>query len=144
MPPGEEKKAASLKHINNYGKVIPLTEMPRIDLIFVGSVALHADGRRIGKGEGYADREYAIIRELGNPEVPVIGSIHSTQLVNDDIPRDEYDLTVDWIATEKGLTKTNSPYEKPSGIIWTEVSDEEMEKMPVLKEIQDLIKNRGS
>lgn len=45
-----------------------------------GCVALHRDGRRVGKGEGYSDREYAIIRELGNPDVPIIGTIHSGQL----------------------------------------------------------------
>ncbi|MBU9724269.1 5-formyltetrahydrofolate cyclo-ligase [Bacillus alkalicola] len=138
VPPGEEKKAASLKNILNYGEVIPLKELPTIDLLFVGSVALHRDGRRLGKGEGYADREYAIIRELGNPPIPIIGTIHSVQLVEDDLPKDEYDLTVDWIATEEGLIKTNSPYEKPSGIIWEEVTDEEMEKMPVLQEIWNI------
>lgn len=138
VPPGEERKAASLSHIKSYGKVIPLTEIPPIDLMVVGSVAIHPDGRRLGKGEGYADREYAIVRELGNPPVPIVTSIHSTQLVHEDIPRDTYDLTVDWIATEEGITKTNTPYEKPNGVEWDHVSDEEMEEMPVLKELWDL------
>ncbi len=138
VPEGEEKKAASLSHINSYGKVIPLSEMPMIDLIVVGSVAIHQDGRRLGKGEGYADREYAIIRELGNPEVPVITSIHSTQLVDDDLPRDVYDLTVDYIATEKELIQTKNDYEKPTGILWDQVTDEQREEMPVLEEIYKL------
>lgn len=135
VPAGEERKAASLKHINTYGEVLPLSEMPRIDLIVIGSVVMHRDGRRLGKGEGYADREYAIIRELGNPPVPVITSVHSGQIVEDDLPRDAYDLTADWIATEQGLFKTNSPYEKPIGIIWDEVTEDEKQEMPVLDEI---------
>ncbi|TYR79182.1 5-formyltetrahydrofolate cyclo-ligase [Priestia megaterium] len=135
VPAGEERKAASLKHIHKYGEVISLTHMPKIDLIVVGSVAIHPDGRRLGKGEGYADREYAIIRELGNPLVPVITSVHSSQIVNDDIPRDPFDLTVDWIVTEDGITKTNTPYEKPAGIVWEYVTEEEKEEMPVLNEI---------
>lgn len=138
VPPGEERKAASLKHILSYGKVIPLTEIPTIDLIVVGSVAMHKDGRRLGKGEGYADREYAIIRELGNPLVPVITTVQSAQLVDDDIPRDEYDLTADWIVTEEGILETHSPYEKPKGIVWEKVTDEELEEMPVLREIKRL------
>jgi 5-formyltetrahydrofolate cyclo-ligase len=142
VPAGEERKAASLSHINSYGKVIPLLEMPKIDLIVVGSVALHKDGRRIGKGEGYADREYAIIRELGNPPVPVIGTVNSVQVVEDNIPRDPYDLTVDWIATEQGIFKTNSPYEKPMGIMWEHVTAEEKEEMPVLEEIYQIIEQR--
>jgi 5-formyltetrahydrofolate cyclo-ligase len=142
VPRGEERKAASLSHIHKYGKVIPLSEMPIIDLIIVGSVAVHRDGRRIGKGEGYADREYAIIRELGNPLVPVVTSVHSKQVIDDDIPIDAFDLTVDWIATEKGLMETNSPYEKPSGILWDRVTDEEREEMPVLNEIWELTQSK--
>lgn len=138
VPPGEEKKVASLKHIHKYGRVISLPEPPEIDLFFAGSVALHRDGRRIGKGEGYADREYAIIRELGNRDIPVIGTVNSVQITEDDIPKDEYDLTLDWIATEEELIKTNSPYKKPSGIIWDEVSEKDMEDMPVLREVWDL------
>lgn len=142
VPAGEERRAASLSHMKSYGKEIPLTEIPKIDLMVVGSVAIHQDGRRIGKGEGYADREYAILMELGNPPVTIVTSIHSTQLVSDDIPRDTYDLTVDWIATEEGIVKTNSPYEKPTGIEWNHVSQEEMVEMPVLKQLWELKYNQ--
>ncbi|WP_100334170.1 5-formyltetrahydrofolate cyclo-ligase [Bacillus alkalisoli] len=138
VPPGEERKAASLKNIMSYGKVTPLDQLPTIDMLVVGSVALHKDGRRLGKGEGYADREYAIIRELGNPEIPVVATIQSAQLVEEDIPKDEYDLSVDWIVTEKEILKTNSPYEKPTGIVWELVTEKEKEEMPVLNEIWQL------
>ncbi|MDL4843255.1 5-formyltetrahydrofolate cyclo-ligase [Aquibacillus rhizosphaerae] len=141
VPTGEERRAASLSHIKSYGKEIALDEIPNIDLFFAGSVALNRDGRRIGKGEGYADREYAIIRELGNPDIPVIGTIHSAQLTDKDIPIDPFDLTVDWIATEKELIKTDSPYKKPNGIQWDLVTEEELEAMPVLREIQELTRN---
>ncbi|MBM7704300.1 5-formyltetrahydrofolate cyclo-ligase [Metabacillus iocasae] len=138
VPKGEERKAASLKHMNSYGKVLALSEMPQIDLIVVGSVAMHRDGRRLGKGEGYADREYAIIRELGNRAVPVITSVHSTQVVEDDIPRDPYDLTADWIVTEEGLIETKTPYEKPTGILWEHVTEEEKQAMPVLQDVWEI------
>lgn len=136
VPGGEERKAASIKHMNTYGKVVPLTDIPNIDLIVVGSVAIHPDGRRLGKGEGYADREYAILREIGNKPVPVITTINSRQLVEDNIPRDSYDLAVDWIITEEGIKETNTPYPKPQGIEWDHVTADEMEKMPILKELK--------
>ncbi len=142
VPVGEERKAASIKHMNSYGKVVSLLEVPTIDLIVVGSVAIHKDGRRLGKGEGYADREYAIIRELGNPQVPVITTINSVQLVDDDIPIDPFDLTVDWIVTEDEIIETRSPYEKPTGILWEHVRDEEFEEMPVLKEIKEIVNSK--
>ncbi|MGN7175700.1 5-formyltetrahydrofolate cyclo-ligase [Cytobacillus sp. SAFR-174] len=144
VPPGEERKAASLKHIHSYGKEVPLTELPKIDLFFAGSVGLHRDGRRVGKGEGYADREYAIIRELGNPEIPVIGTVNSAQVTEADIPRDPYDMTVDWIATEKELIKTNTPYPKPAGIQWDLVTEKEMEEMPVLREIWEITNGKAA
>ena len=143
VPKGEERKAASLKHMNTFGREISLDQLPTIDFIVVGSVAVQRDGRRIGKGEGYADREYAIIRELGQPSVPVVTTVHSIQLVEDDFPIDPYDLTVDWIATEKELIKTNTPYSKPEGIIWEQVSEEEKEQMPVLKEIWAMLYKRS-
>ncbi|MCA1032590.1 5-formyltetrahydrofolate cyclo-ligase [Bacillus timonensis] len=139
VPTGEERKAASLSHIKNYGKEIPLVEMPRIDMIISGSVAVHRDGRRIGKGEGYADREYAIIRELGNPHVPVVTTVNSVQVVEDDFPIGSYDVTLDWIATEDGLIKTDGKYEKPNGILWDQVTEKEMEEMPVLQEVKQYI-----
>ncbi|PTX53767.1 5-formyltetrahydrofolate cyclo-ligase [Melghirimyces profundicolus] len=138
VPRGEERKAASLSHMKTYGSVLPLDRIPRIDLIVVGSVALHRDGRRLGKGEGYADREYAILRELGNPGVPVVSTVHSLQLVEDEIPVEPHDLTVDWIATEDELFPTHSPHPKPAGLDWERVSDQEKEKMPVLREIEEL------
>ncbi|TES48878.1 5-formyltetrahydrofolate cyclo-ligase [Halalkalibacterium halodurans] len=142
VPEGEERKAVSLRNILSYGKVISLTEMPEIDLIVMGSVAVDRSGRRIGKGEGYADREYAIIRELGNRPVPVVTTVHQVQLVDVELPRDAYDVTVDWIATTEGLMQSVGAIEKPTGIVWSEVTEEELEAMPVLREIRELTKKQ--
>ncbi|MGG1631932.1 5-formyltetrahydrofolate cyclo-ligase [Rossellomorea sp. NRS-1567] len=142
VPRGEERKAASIKHMNTYGKVVPLTDIPPIHLIVFGSVAIHHDGRRLGKGEGYADREYSILREIGNKPVQVITTINSELLVGDDITRDSYDLAVDWIITEEGNTETHTPYPKPQGIELDHVSVDEMEKMPILKELKNF--SRGT
>lgn len=138
VPKGEEKKAASLKHMRTYRKEIALTEIPTIDLFVAGSVAVTKDGKRIGKGEGYSDREYAIMRELGHSHMPVITTVHSVQVVEEDVQKDPYDLIVDYIVTEKGVIQTNSPYEKPNGILWEHVTEEELEEMPVLKELLEL------
>ncbi|GGK17838.1 5-formyltetrahydrofolate cyclo-ligase [Caldalkalibacillus thermarum] len=138
VPKGEERKAASLSHMQSYGRELPLSELPSIDLVVVGSVAVNRDGRRVGKGEGYADREYAILRELGHPPVPVMTTVHSIQVVEDSIPIDSYDLTVDFIVTEQGVLETNSPYPKPEGIDWERVTEEEKQEMPVLEEVWKL------
>src|SRR5690606_12524744 len=80
VPPGEERRAASLSHCGRYGEEVTLKELaeriaagePTIDLIVVGAAAVSRNGARAGKGEGYADMEYAILRELGLPPVPVV------------------------------------------------------------------------
>jgi 5-formyltetrahydrofolate cyclo-ligase len=142
VPDGEEKKAASLKHIHSYGNVVPLNSLPKVDLLFAGSVAVHRDGRRTGKGAGYADREYAILRELGNPPMPVIGTVHSLQVRDEDFETDTYDLTLDIIVTEKEVLRTGAEDQKPAGILWERVTEEEKEAMPVLREIENLLNSR--
>ncbi|WP_203289503.1 5-formyltetrahydrofolate cyclo-ligase [Metabacillus sp. cB07] len=138
VPPGEERKAVSLKNIRQYGKEITLSELPKVDLFVAGSVAVHKDGRRIGKGEGYSDREYAIMRELGNPDMPVISTIHSIQVTDEDFKVDTYDLPVDYIVTEEGIIETDTPYKKPDGIQWDLVTEDEKKEMPVLMEVWNL------
>ncbi|MGD6796208.1 5-formyltetrahydrofolate cyclo-ligase [Metabacillus indicus] len=138
VPPGEERKAVSLKNIRQYGKEISLSELPKVDLFVAGSVAVHKDGRRIGKGEGYSDREYAIMRELGNPDMPVISTIHSIQVTDEDFKVDTYDLPVDYIVTEQGIIETDTPYQKPDGIQWDLVTEDEKKEMPVLMEVWNL------
>ena len=41
--------------------------IPHLDMLVLGSVAVSESGLRIGKGEGYADLEYAILRAKGIP-----------------------------------------------------------------------------
>ncbi|MEW9033166.1 MAG: 5-formyltetrahydrofolate cyclo-ligase [Planifilum fimeticola] len=138
VPPGEERRAASLSRLREYGRELSLSDLPPVDLIVVGSVAVHRDGRRLGKGEGYADREYAILRELGNPPVPVITTVHSIQVVEEELPFEPFDLSVDWIVTERDAIATRTPYPKPTGIDWERVTDDELKAMPVLEEIRSL------
>ncbi|MFW5953513.1 MAG: 5-formyltetrahydrofolate cyclo-ligase, partial [Candidatus Natronoplasma sp.] len=62
VPDGKEKKATTIKHSNVYGDHVDPKHMEDIDLVVAGSVAVSEDGRRVGKGEGYSDLEYAILR----------------------------------------------------------------------------------
>ncbi|MFB4211662.1 5-formyltetrahydrofolate cyclo-ligase [Shouchella sp. JSM 1781072] len=142
VPSNEYRKAASLTHIKSYGKIISLKDLPQIDLMVMGSVTVDRDGRRLGKGAGYADREYAILKELGQKDIPVLTTIHSCQLCEEELPMNPYDVTMDYIATEKELIQTNSTHLKPSGIFWDQVSPEELEDMPILQELKTLTSSR--
>jgi 5-formyltetrahydrofolate cyclo-ligase len=72
---------------DRWSKEVPLGDMPGLDAIVCGSVAVTRDGRRCGKGEGYSDLEFAILRELRHPPVPVATTVHDLQVV-DSVPRD--------------------------------------------------------
>ncbi|MBB6453879.1 5-formyltetrahydrofolate cyclo-ligase [Salirhabdus euzebyi] len=135
VPPGEERKATSLSNMKKYGQELALKDLPRVDLFVVGAVAVHQDGSRVGKGEGYADREYAILRELGNPEIPIITTVHSIQFIDEPFPADKFDIVSDWVATEKGIYKVETTRTKPEGIVWERVTEQERKDMPVLEEI---------
>ena len=53
---------------------------PQLDAIVTGCVAVTRAGHRAGKGEGYSDIEYAILRELGHAEIPVATTGHSIRV----------------------------------------------------------------
>lgn len=138
VPRGEERQAASLSHIHRYGRKIDLDELrslatgeSSIDLIVAGSVAVTRRGARAGKGEGYADLEYALLQELGLGKTPVVTTVHPAQIVRD-FAVDSHDLSVDIIVTPHEAIETHTPYPKPTGIDWSLLGDDALEGMPVL------------
>ena len=111
--------------------------MPQIDAIVTGSVAVTRSGKRCGKGEGYSDIEFAILRELGHDAVPVATTVHGIMLVGD-FPRDDIDLPLSAIAMPDGVIEIDTPFPAPDGIDWSRLSDRDLEDMPVLKELKAL------
>jgi 5-formyltetrahydrofolate cyclo-ligase len=95
-----------------------LADMPGLDAIVCGSVAVTRDGRRCGKGEGYSDLEFAILRELGHPPVPVATTVHDLQVV-DSVPHDPTDQPLSVIATPTQTIRIKRPTAAPMGIDWT-------------------------
>lgn len=145
VPPGEERRAASLSHCAAYGEelsvkdlgdVVAAGESP-IGLIVVGSVAVSRTGARAGKGEGYADMEYAILQELGLPHVPVVTTVHPAQIVPG-IVVDDHDLPVDYIITPDETIATRTQLPKPGRIAWELLEPADLEAMPVLQELREL------
>ena len=85
-----QQEAASLSRGDRWSEEVALAEMPELDAIVCGSVAVTRDGRRGGKGEGYSDLEFAILRELGHPPVPVATTVTDPQVIAS-VPRDPTD-----------------------------------------------------
>ncbi|XP_074737883.1 methenyltetrahydrofolate synthase domain-containing protein isoform X2 [Strix uralensis] len=130
---------ATSQGIKEYSVPVGLDGKARVDLVVVGSVAVSEKGWRIGKGEGYADMEYAMMVSMGavQEDTPVVTIVHDCQVV--DIAEellDDHDLTVDYILTPTRTIKTNCKRPKPQEIIWHKVSYEMLGKIPILKSLR--------
>ncbi|KAH9491950.1 hypothetical protein Btru_026875 [Bulinus truncatus] len=149
-PEGADKE--KLRHcctsqgVKENSKEVSASEKIKIDLVVVGSVAVSRKGFRIGKGKGFADLEYAMMRTMGaiDANTIVVTSVHDSQIV--DIPEelvDEHDMTVDFILTPTEIIETNCNRPKPTGVIWNHLEVNKFFQIPVLKQLREIERNNG-
>lgn len=136
IPREKLRDAASLSKGGRWAEDVPLRELPELDAMVVGSVAVTRAGARCGKGEGYADLEYGILRELGHPELPVLATVHPVQIV-DGFERDPTDLPLHWIVTPDASLEVSPAPPAPCGIDWTRLGEADLNSMPVLRELAE-------
>lgn len=136
IDPKDVPQAASLSRGARFSREVPLEELPPLEAVVVGSVAVSRAGGRCGKGEGYADLEYGILRSLGQPPLPVATTVHALQLV-DALPREPLDVPLWLIATPEETIELETPSAGPDGIDWSRLSEEDLAEMPVLAELRN-------
>ncbi|MDI6826746.1 MAG: 5-formyltetrahydrofolate cyclo-ligase [Candidatus Aenigmarchaeota archaeon] len=105
---GMERQASTIKGAFKYGKRIKIEDLPNIDLKVQGSVGVASDGTRLGKGGGYGDKEFAMLKMTGkiNEKTPLVTTVHEVQIV-EKIPRESHDIIVDYIVTPENIIKTD-------------------------------------
>ncbi|XP_050834938.1 methenyltetrahydrofolate synthase domain-containing protein isoform X2 [Serinus canaria] len=149
-PPGATKemlrRCATSQGVRDFSVPVGLDSKAQVDLVVVGSVAVSEKGWRIGKGEGYADMEYAMMVSMGavQEDTPVVTIVHDCQVL--DIAEEllgDHDLTVDYILTPTRTIQTNCKRPKPQGIMWHKVSSEMLGKIPILKTLRCREKQAG-
>ncbi|XP_065880518.1 5-formyltetrahydrofolate cyclo-ligase-like protein COG0212 [Euphorbia lathyris] len=139
--PNSISEACTSVGVAKYGRAIGLDEKIKVDLIVIGSVAVHPKtGARLGKGEGFAELEYGMLRYMGaiDDSTPVVTSVHDCQLV-DDIPVEKlliHDVPVDIICTPTQVIFTNTTIPKPQGIYWDKLSPEKLSQIRILRELK--------
>eukprot|EP01006_Ploeotia_vitrea_P050381 TRINITY_DN67453_c6_g2_i2.p1 TRINITY_DN67453_c6_g2~~TRINITY_DN67453_c6_g2_i2.p1 ORF type:complete len:716 (-),score=107.27 TRINITY_DN67453_c6_g2_i2:2617-4764(-) len=118
----------------SYGDTIP-----KIDLVVVGSSVVSRDGIRLGKGEGFAEIEYALLRECGviADDAPVVTTVHDLQVreIDTNIVQ-PYDVPVDIIVTPTEIIYTQTRLPKPTGILWHLLTHEKIQQIPLLAQLQ--------
>ncbi|GMH36991.1 hypothetical protein BSKO_04864 [Bryopsis sp. KO-2023] len=141
VPSQSSREACTSAGVQKFGSPLGLNADVKVDLVLVGSVAVHpVTGARIGKGEGFAELEYGILRWMGaiSDKTLVITTIHDEQIA-EDLPSDkllEHDVPVDVIVTPTQVIWTTPTKEKPSGILWHKLSPEKLSQIRVLRELK--------
>jgi 5-formyltetrahydrofolate cyclo-ligase len=127
--------AALMSNITRFGVEVSLNELPQMDGIVTGSVAVTLSGKRCGKGAGYSDIEYAILEELGHAPVPVATTVHEQQIVGD-FPVAAHDVSLSLIVTPNRALQIATTTTSGHGVAWDLLSSDAMEKVPLLLELR--------
>eukprot|EP00439_Symbiodinium_sp_Y106_P027830 s3805_g3.t1 len=124
-----------------FGEPIDLDAKLKVDMLIIGSVAVNpANGARLGKGEGFAELEYGMLRLMGavDDDTPVVSCIHDCQLV-DDIPSEKllcHDVPVDIICTPTRTIRVQRSLPKPTGIYWDKLSKQKLGSILILQKLK--------
>ncbi|WP_246998832.1 5-formyltetrahydrofolate cyclo-ligase [Halosolutus gelatinilyticus] len=131
-------RAATIGGSSDLGTRVGPDEMEPIGLIVSGSVAANDRGERIGKGEGYSDLEFAILREFGlvDDETTTVTTVHEIQVVDEAFPTAHHDVPMDLIVTPDRTIRTDAGEPRPIGIAWDELDDDRIEEIPILDRLR--------
>lgn len=131
-------EASTISGASTYGQPVAVDEVPQIDVIVSGSVAVDKFGVRVGKGEGYSDLEFAILTEAGrvNARTVVATTVHERQVWPEPIEPAAHDVPIDFVATPEREFVTEIRTDRPDGLDWSRIGPEMIEEIPVLHELQ--------
>ena len=130
----DTERAADRSVAAELAPLVSLADMPSIDFIICGSVAVNLEGVRIGKGAGYSDIEVALLAEAGllRPETTIVTTVHELQVLDEPLPSSGHDFTIDYILTPERIVACPRR-DRPSGIAWELVAPEIAAAIPVLR-----------
>lgn len=127
------RRAASIKGASTAGTHVALDDVPHIDLVVCGTVAVNRRGVRVGKGGGYSDLEFALLTETGaiDDHTVVATTVHPVQVVDDELPETSHDFRVDVIVTPDEVIRCPRSH-RPRGIVASHLDAERAAAIPVL------------
>ena len=130
-------RAATIRGADRFGEPVGVDDVKPVDLIVCGSVAVNGQGARVGKGGGYSDLEFGLLREAGavGARTLIVTTVHPLQVVPQPIEMLPHDIRVDWIVTPEGPSSCGA-HAQPRGIHWECLSEEKIAAIPVLQRLR--------
>jgi 5-formyltetrahydrofolate cyclo-ligase len=129
------RDAATIKGALRHGEVIDLDQVPELDLVLTGSVAVNLEGARLGKGGGFSDLEYGLLLEAGKIDrrTIVATTVHPIQILREELLMTGHDIPVNIVATPRAVIEVDGAYKRPSGILWDHLQPPQIHEIPVLE-----------
>src|SRR3954463_287602 len=114
------REAATIKGALRHGMVIDLEQVPQLDFILTGSVAVNLKGARLGKGGGFSDLEYGLLCEAGKVDrrTIVATTAHPTRVVRENLLMTAPDIPVNVLGAPRAAIDVGGAYKRPAGILW--------------------------
>lgn len=139
---------ASRQGIDTLSKPVDIETKLEIDMVVIGSVAVDKLGHRIGKGEGFADLEFALAashHKAVDQDTVVVTTVHDCQVFDffSEHLFTDYDVPVDIIVTATEVIRVENKLRKPVKIIWNLLTEEKLRQVKLLQTIRLAEKNSG-
>ncbi|HEU0023698.1 MAG TPA: 5-formyltetrahydrofolate cyclo-ligase [Thermoleophilaceae bacterium] len=131
----ELREAATIKGALRHGTVIDLDQVPELDLVLSGSVAVNLKGARLGKGGGFSDLEYGLLSEAGKIDrhTVIATTVHPIQILRENLLMTAHDIPVNLIATSRAVIEVDGAYRRPPGVLWDHLQPPQIHEIPVLE-----------
>jgi 5-formyltetrahydrofolate cyclo-ligase len=129
------REAATIKGALKHGRVIALEQLPEIDFVLCGSVAVNLSGARLGKGGGFSDLEFGLLVDAGkiDEHTTVATTVHPIQIVREHLQLTAHDVPVDLIATPRAVIEVDRADPRPRGILWDHLQPPQIREIPILE-----------
>ncbi|MEM4717617.1 MAG: 5-formyltetrahydrofolate cyclo-ligase [Desulfurococcaceae archaeon] len=140
IQPSKYATAATIKGAFKYGYPMKLRDLPKVDLIVTGCVAVDRRGVRLGKGGGFSELEYAILKEIDSVDdyTPILTTIHDLQLIDENIPLEIHDFTVDYVLTPTKIVKIPESFKyRPRGI-YPDLLTQRIRELDIIRELFEI------
>jgi len=132
---GRIDRAATIAGACKVGRAVSPRDMRPVDLVVCGAVGVARDGARVGKGGGYCDLEYGLLREEGKvrESTPILTTVHPLQILAQRIAMLPHDLPVDFLVTPAEVVATRPAHPRPRGIYWDLLRAVKINAIPLLR-----------